>query len=80
MDNLKAFLRSLPDDEARKVFAARCGSSLGHLRNIIYSGKACAPKLAAQIDVHSRGQVTRRDLRPKDWAHIWPELAETTRA
>lgn len=21
------------------------------------------------------GQVTRRDLRPEDWARIWPELA-----
>lgn len=28
------------------------------------------------IERLTAGQVTRRDLRPDDWARIWPELAE----
>jgi DNA-binding transcriptional regulator YdaS (Cro superfamily) len=28
----------------------------------------------AAIEKATGGQVTRRDLRPDDWAHIWPEL------
>lgn len=30
----------------------------------------------AAIEAATGGRVTRRDLRPKDWARIWPELAE----
>lgn len=29
------------------------------------------------IEVATRGAVTRKDLRPKDWHLIWPELAGT---
>lgn len=29
----------------------------------------------AAIEAACGGVVTRRDLRPDDWAHIWPELA-----
>lgn len=29
----------------------------------------------AQIERLTEGKVTRRDLRPHDWARIWPELA-----
>ena len=28
------------------------------------------------IERATNGAVTRRDLRPDDWADIWPELAE----
>ena len=28
------------------------------------------------IEVATNGIVTRKDLRPKDWAAIWPELVE----
>ncbi len=27
------------------------------------------------IEQATKGEVTRRDLRPNDWQHIWPELA-----
>lgn len=29
-----------------------------------------------RIEVLSRGAVTRKDLRPKDWNSYWPELAQ----
>lgn len=31
----------------------------------------------AAIEVFTDGAVTRRDMRPEDFAHIWPELADT---
>ena len=30
----------------------------------------------ADIERATNGAVTRRDLRPDDWARIWPELAD----
>ena len=29
-----------------------------------------------EIEQVTNGQVTRKDLRPDDWAQIWPELIE----
>ncbi|MEF8755966.1 MAG: helix-turn-helix domain-containing protein [Accumulibacter sp.] len=33
-------------------------------------------ELCAAIERATGGAVTRRDLRPDDWARIWPELAD----
>lgn len=33
-------------------------------------------KRCVQIEQATGGAVTRRDLRPDDWAEIWPELAQ----
>lgn len=73
MEELKHYLRSLADEELRRAFALRCGTSLGHMRNVIY-GKPCSPELAAAIDVQSSGVVRRWHMRPVDWHRIWPEL------
>lgn len=35
-------------------------------------------KYCAAIERATRGEVTRRDLRPDDWQDIWPELADPT--
>jgi DNA-binding transcriptional regulator YdaS (Cro superfamily) len=32
----------------------------------------------AAIEAFTNGAVTRREMRPDDFAHIWPELADTT--
>ena len=32
------------------------------------------PNKCPLIERLTNGQVTRKDLRPKDWADIWPEL------
>lgn len=29
------------------------------------------------IERLTQGAITRRDLRPRDWQQIWPELAES---
>ena len=72
--DLKTYLRSLPGDQ-RGTFANACGTTPGHLRNIIYEdGKSCSPILATAIERESSGAVMRWDMRPTDWRDIWPEL------
>ena len=42
-----------------------------------YGYRRCGPELAALIEFHSHGQVTRRELCPDNWRIVWPELADT---
>lgn len=76
--DLKAFLSPLSAD-AREEFAAKCGTSRGHLQNVMYGIRPCAPELAVLIEKHSACAVTRKDLRD-DWQAIWPELADAPRS
>lgn len=44
------------------------------------SGKRSVPPgRCPQIEKLTKGAVTRRDLRPHDYAQIWPELARKTK-
>ena len=71
---LKAYLKSLPDDEAREAFARSCDTTLGHMRNCLYiKGKQLAPAACVLVERHSGFRVRRWDLRD-DWRDIWPEL------
>lgn len=72
---LRVFIKSLPDEEAREAFAVRCGTSIGHLRNVGYGQKPCSHALAAAIERESSGEVKRPELCPDDWREVWPELA-----
>lgn len=38
-------------------------------------GKPVAAERCPAIESATEGAVSRRDLRPDDWAQIWPELA-----
>ncbi len=73
--DLKTFLTPLTPED-RETFAKSCGSSRGHLQNVMYGQRPCAPELAVAIEQKSAGEVTRQELRPDDWQLIWPELAE----
>lgn len=64
------------DRAARDAFAVSCKTSLGHLRNVAYGCRRCGPELAALVELHSQGQVTRRELCPDNWRLVWPELAK----
>lgn len=75
--DLKTYLSPL-DAEARERFASRCNTTRGHLQNVMYGVRSCAPELAVLIEVNTDGAVTRRDLRPDDWLAIWPELERRT--
>lgn len=41
-----------------------------------YCNRKPSPAYCVSIERATDGAVTRRDLRPNDWAQIWPELAE----
>ena len=71
--DLRSFIGSL-SPESREPFAARCDTTLGHLRNVAGAHKPCSPILATSIELESVGAVRRWDLRPDDWHRIWPEL------
>lgn len=70
--DLKTFIKSLPVAE-REGFASRCGTTIGHLQNVMYGLKSCATDLAVSIERESGCVVTRQELRT-DWANHWPEL------
>lgn len=72
--DLKTFLSNLGVAE-REAVALDCGTTLGHLQNIVYGLRTCSPVLAVALEKATYGAVTRRDLRPDDWQAIWPELA-----
>lgn len=74
MDVLKTYLRELGAEEARVQFAAQCGTSLGHLRNVSNGQRPLDPKVCVQVEKRSDGAVRRWHLRPDDWWLIWPEL------
>lgn len=49
--------------------------------NQLVSGRRPVPlEHCAAIEQATAGAVTRRDLRPDDWARIWPELAHSAAA
>ena len=73
LTNLRALWRELDTDEERTAFAARCGTTFGHMRNVVWSGKACGPLLAIAIERESGKRVMRWTLRD-DWHVYWPEL------
>jgi DNA-binding transcriptional regulator YdaS (Cro superfamily) len=76
--DLKNFVKSLPQGE-REHFALEAGTTPGHLRNVMYGYSLASPAVAVSIERLSDGQVTRQELRPDDWADIWPELAQAKR-
>lgn len=42
-----------------------------------YADRRPGPEYCVAIERATAGAVTRKDLRPEDWAAIWPELIET---
>jgi DNA-binding transcriptional regulator YdaS (Cro superfamily) len=73
MSKLLQHLRGLPD---RAALAEKCGTTRGHLNNVAYGLSPCSPELANQLEIHTDGAITRQDMRPDDFARIWPDLAQ----
>lgn len=42
--------------------------------------RPCPPLRCLAIERATAGVVTRRELRPNDWADLWPELAQQQQA
>lgn len=78
MNKLKAYIKALPGDSARRSFAERCGTSLGHIRNTFYDDtRALSPEVAVAIERESDGAVPCEMVRPDlAWIRIpdrrWP--------
>ena len=73
--DMKAYLAHLGDDVARRHFAARCQTTVGHLRNIAGGTRPCNTEIAVAAERESGGKVTRVELCPDTWRKRWPELA-----
>lgn len=71
--DLKTYLSPMTA-EKRDEFARRCGTTKGHLQNVMYGSKTLDAKACVLVEAESGGEVTRIDLRPADWHDIWPEL------
>lgn len=71
--DLRTFFFAIPDEE-REPFAKRCGTSLGHLRNVAYGYKPPGPTLAVAIERESKKKVTRQEMYPETFREIWPEI------
>lgn len=71
---LKEFLQALSVNERTRL-AEQCETSIGHLNNCAYNEKTnISPKLAVLLEQATFRSLTRQELRPDDFAQIWPEL------
>jgi hypothetical protein len=71
--DLKTYFFSLSNED-REVFAKKCDTSSGHLRNCAYGYKFPSPDLAVLIEKHSKRAVTRQEMFPNTFKKTWPEL------
>jgi DNA-binding transcriptional regulator YdaS (Cro superfamily) len=53
----------------------RTGTTRGYLKQIAYGNKQASASVASSLEREMMGLLTRKSLRPDDWAVIWPELA-----
>lgn len=68
--NLKTYFLGLPKAE-REDFAARCGTTVGHMANIAYGCKPCGETLAINIERESGRKILVEAICPApDWAFI----------
>ncbi len=49
-----------------------------HWRHL-YANRRPSPENCVSIEKATKGAVSRQDLRPDDWARIWPELSTPKR-
>lgn len=73
--DLKTYFFDLPKEE-RSIFARKCGTSAGHMRNVAYGDRTASTELAVSVERESDGVVTRIDMFPDTYPDKWPELVE----
>jgi len=59
---------------AQKHLAIAVGVTKGFIWQLVHNKRPVPLELCAPIEQATNGEVTRKDLRPDDWAQIWPEL------
>lgn len=60
----------------RAEIARKCEIGDQYLYQVISGRRIPSGVLASKIEKASGGVLSRKDLRPSDWADLWPELAE----
>jgi len=70
------YLNGLPLAE-RDPLCRECGTSENYVRKAASTGQLLSPAVCVRFERHTQKAVRRWDLRPDDWADIWPELAGT---
>lgn len=56
--------------------AKRLGVGASYISQLASGHRRASAGTSAKIEEFTSNLVTRKDLRPKDWESIWPELAE----
>jgi DNA-binding transcriptional regulator YdaS (Cro superfamily) len=72
--NLTEFL-SKPGN-TQTALAEKLNVSQGLVYQWASGKRPISPAQCVQIERVTDGEVTRKDLRPTDWAEIWPELVK----
>lgn len=71
--DLKKYIDSLERGEAKKLASALKVSS-SYLSQMASGRCSISPLRCVEIEKATKGKVSRKDLRPKDYLKIWPEL------
>lgn len=79
MEALKKYMAGLSPRE-KADFAERCGTTLPYLRKVMSTNSAIGPEISTQLEIHSGGVVSRKELNPQNWERIWPELKGSNHA
>lgn len=75
--DLKTYLATLERGGVSKL-ADEIGVSASFLSQMASGSSSINPARCVLIEVATKHAVTRRELRPNDWASIWPELASAS--
>ena len=55
-------------------FAVLAGVSQGMVSQWLSGARPVSPEKCVLIEASTKGELTRKDLRPDDWKLYWPEL------
>lgn len=64
------------EPKERAELAKKVGVDEQYLYQIFSNRRLASPALAVSIERETLGEITRQELRPDDWAQIWPELVQ----
>lgn len=71
---LKTFKDAVVFFDGARNTATKLDISLASVYFYINGERKISPEIAAKVDVLTNGHVSRKDLFPKNWMVIWPEL------
>jgi len=71
---LETYVAGLPRG-GKALLARELGIARSGLSRLLSGDRAITPFRAIAIERATKGEVTRKDLRPNDWFDLWPELA-----